>query len=170
MHKRYDIKITGTDDVSGFIQNSSRTVPKFHHYRFTKGWHDFERIGKVCNPSVVIDVSYRVKVTVKLAGMDRGFKGIFSSYRFLIACLIPFLASFFLWTVDIESEMPEVAERIEKKLEKDSIVPLRPLFLIPDEGEIRRELMLDDPALSWVRFRRVGTTLTVIPMLSPTIK
>ena len=27
--------------------------------------------------------------------------------------------------------------------------------------------MLDDPALSWVRFRRVGTSLTIIPMLSP---
>ena len=55
--------------------------------------------------------------------------------------------------------MPEVVERIEKKLEKDSIVLFRPLALIPDEGEIRRELMLDDPSLSWVRFRRVGTSL-----------
>ena len=83
----------------------------------------------------------------------KGIKVSFSSYRFLIACLIPFLASFFLWTVNVESEMPEVAERIEKKLEKNSIVPLKPLFLIPDEDEIRRELMQDDPALSWVRFR-----------------
>ena len=59
--------------------------------------------------------------------------------------------------------------RIEEKLEKSSIVLLRPLALIPDEGEIRRDLMQDDPSLSWVRFRRVGTSLTIIPMLSPPI-
>ena len=113
---------------------------------------------------------YRLKVAISDCWIwSQDIKVFSHPIRFLIACLIPFVASFFLWTVDVESEMPEVVERIEKKLEKNSIVLLRPLSLIPDEGEIRRELMLDDPALSWVRFRRVGTTLTVIPMLSPPI-
>ena len=49
------------------------------------------------------------------------------------------------------------------------IVRFRPLLLIPDEGEMRRDLMQDDPDLSWVRFKRVGTSLTVIPMLSPSL-
>ena len=99
--------------------------------------------------------------------MIPGAGAFFTSYRFFIVLLIPFIGSFFLWTVDVESDVPEVAERIEEKLTLASIVPFRPLVLIPDEGEIRRDLMQDDPSLSWVRFRRIGTTLTVIPMLSP---
>ena len=110
---------------------------------------------------------YRLKATISVADLSQAQKDFLHHIRFLIACFIPFVASLFLWTVDVESDIPEVVERIEKKLEKGSIVLLRPLSLIPDEGEIRRELMLDDPSLSWVRFRRVGTSLTVIPMLSP---
>ena len=66
-------------------------------------------------------------------------KVIFNSNFFLIACIIPFVASLFLWTVDVESDRPEVVERIDQKLEKASIVPLRLLAFIPDEGEIRRD-------------------------------
>ena len=40
----------------------------------------------------------------------------FTSYRYLIVFIIPFIGSFFLWTVDVESDVPEVAERIEEKL------------------------------------------------------
>ena len=82
--------------------------------------------------------------------------------------IIPFVGSFFLWTVNVESDVPEVAERIEEKLKLASqLFRFVRLILIPDEGEIRRDLMQDDPSLSWVRFKRIGTTLTVIPMLSP---
>lgn len=167
MHKRYDIKITGPHDVSGFITKLVLNGTKISSLSVRDETARFRTDRKGLVSIRRYRRHYRVKVRVKPAGMERGFKGVFSSYRFLIACLIPFLASFFLWSVDVESEMPEVAERIEKKLEKNSIVPLRPLFLIPDEGEIRRDLMLDDPVLSWVRFRRVGTTLTILPMLSP---
>ena len=167
MHKRYNIKITGTSDVSGFISKLVSNGTKISSLSVQKRTAHFQTDRKGLQSIRQLRRSYRVKVSVRQAGLEKGFKGVFSSYRFLIACLIPFLASFFLWTVNVESEIPEVAERIEKKLEKNSIVPLKPLFLIPDEGEIRRDLMLDDPALSWVRFRRVGTTLTVIPMLSP---
>ena len=94
-------------------------------------------------------------------------KDCFCPLVILISLIIPFAGSFFLWTVNVESDVPEVTERIETKLEASSIVPLRPLALLPDEDEIRRDLMQDDPALSWVRFKRIGTSLTVIPMLSP---
>ncbi len=167
MHKRYAIKITGANDVSSFISKLASNGTKISSLSIQNGAAHFQTDRKGLQSIRRLRRSYRVKVSVRQVGMEKGFKGIFSSYRFLIACLIPFLASFFLWTVNVESDMPEVTERIEKKLEKNSIVPLKPLVFIPDEGEIRRELMLDDPALSWVRFRRVGTTLTVIPMLSP---
>ncbi len=167
MHKQYDIKVQGTADVSGFITKLVLNGTKISSLSVQDGTARFRTNRKGLLSIRRYRRSYRVKVTVRLAGTERGFKGVFTSYRFLIACLIPFAASFFLWNIDVDSEMPEVAERIEKRLEKDSIVLLRPLFLIPDEGEIRQNLMLEDPTLSWVRFRRIGTSLTIIPMLSP---
>lgn len=110
---------------------------------------------------------FGLKASVTRRGHDSNAGAFFTSYRFFIVFIIPLVGSFFLWTVDVESDVPEVVERIEEKLVESSIVQLRPLLLIPDEGEIRRFLMQDDPSLSWVRFKRSGTTLTVIPMLSP---
>jgi similar to stage IV sporulation protein len=167
MRKRYAVKISGDGDLSGFLTKlvsmgtkitSLSVVDEVAYFRTDRnGLRTIRRNRR----------HYRLKAAISVADLESGSIGLFKSSRFLIACLIPFVASFFLWTVDVESDMPEVVDRIEKKLEKGSIVLLRPLALIPDEGEIRRELMLDDPALSWVRFRRVGTSLTVIPMLSP---
>lgn len=110
---------------------------------------------------------FGLKASITRKGHDSNAGAFFTSYRYLIVFIIPLVGSLFLWTVDVESDVPEVIERIEGKLVKSSIVPLRPLLLIPDEGEIRRLLMQDDPSLSWVRFKRIGSTLTVIPMLSP---
>lgn len=167
MHKRYDICVSGDGDLAGFLTKLAATGAKVLSLSVVDGVARFrtDRLGlKVIRSN---RRRYRLKVKISIAGIESGAKGIFISNFFLIACLIPFIASLFLWTVDIESDMPEVVERIDHKLGKLNIVPLRPLAFIPDEGEIRRELMLDDPSLSWVRFSRVGTSLTVIPMLSP---
>lgn len=110
---------------------------------------------------------YRLKVSIVSIAEDDGLERIIGSYRFLIVLLIPFICSFFLWSVTVESEMPEVNERIEKRLQKASITPYRLLSMIPEETEVRRELMQQEPSLSWIHFNRSGTTLTVIPMLSP---
>ena len=112
---------------------------------------------------------FGLKVSMRVVVNDRGLDTLFKSYRFVIVFTVPFICSFFLWSVKVESDMPEVAERIEEKLIANAIVRFRPLLLIPDEGEMRRDLMQDDPDLSWVRFKRVGTSLTVIPMLSPSL-
>ncbi|WP_318615070.1 sporulation protein YqfD [Sporosarcina sp. YIM B06819] len=167
MHKRYDIKVSGDGDLAGFLTKLVALKVKVLSLSVVDGVARFrtDRHGlKVIRSN---RRRYRLKVNMSVAGIESGAKGIFTSNFFVIACIIPFVASLFLWTVEVESDRPEVVERIDGKLEKASIVPLRPLALIPDEGEIRRALMLDDPALSWVRFSRVGTTLTVIPMLSP---
>lgn len=110
---------------------------------------------------------YGLKVRIRTSEKDPGFATIFHSHLYLISFLIPLICSFFLWSIKVDSEMPEVADRIETKLEEMSIVPFRPLLFLPKEDEIRRALMKNDPALSWVRFQRAGTSLAVIPMLSP---
>lgn len=110
---------------------------------------------------------YGLKVRVNLAEGDHGLATIFRSNLYLISFIIPLICSFFLWSVTVESEMPEVADRIEKQLDEKSIRIFRPLLFLPTEDELRRELMKNDPRLSWVRFQRIGTSLTVIPMLSP---
>ncbi len=167
VHKRYDVKISGAGDIAGFLTKLVTVGTKISSLSVVDGVARFQTDRKGLKDIRSNRRRFRLKVSIAIVGVESGAKGIFSSNRFLIACIIPFVSSFFLWTVDIESDSPEVVERIEKKLEKVSIIPLRPLAFIPDEGEIRRELMLDEPALSWVRFRRVGTSLTVIPMLSP---
>lgn len=167
MHKRYEIRVSGDGDLAGFLTKLVAAKVKVLSLSVVDGVARFrtDRHGlKVIRSN---RRRYRLKVKMSNAGIESGAKGIFTSNLFLIVCLIPFVASLFLWTVEVESDRPEVVERIDQKLEKDSIVPLRLLASIPDEGEIRRQLMLDDPSLSWVRFRRVGTSLTVIPMLSP---
>lgn len=167
MRKRYAIKISGDGNLSGFLTKLVTIGTKITSLSVVDGVAYFQTDRSGLRAIRRNRRHYRLKVAISIANLESGSIGLFTSSRFLIACLIPFVASFFLWTVDVESDMPEVVDRIEQKLEKSSIVLLRPLALIPDEGEIRRELMLDDPALSWVRFRRVGTSLTIIPMLSP---
>ncbi|WP_342511279.1 sporulation protein YqfD [Sporosarcina sp. FSL K6-1522] len=167
VHKQFDIRISGNGDLSGFLTKLMTTGTKITSLSVVKDVAHFRT-----NRQGVAQIrrhrrAYRLKAAITIAGYETGAKRIFSSYRFLIACAIPFVCSFFLWTVEVESEMPEVVDRIEAKLASAAIVPFRPLASIPDEGEIRRALMLDDPSLSWVRFRKVGATLTVIPMLSP---
>ena len=167
MRKRYAVKISGDGNLSGFLTKLVTIGTKITSLSVVDGVARFRTDRSGLRAIRRNRRHYRLKVAISIANLESGSIGLFTSSRFLIACLIPFVASLFLWTVDVESDMPEVVDRIEKKLEKSSIVLLRPLALIPDEGEIRRELMLDDPALSWVRIKRVGTSLTIIPMLSP---
>ncbi|KAA0965446.1 hypothetical protein FQ087_03830 [Sporosarcina sp. ANT_H38] len=167
MRKRYAVKISGDGNLSEFLTKLVTIGTKITSLSVVDGVARFRTDRSGLRAIRRNRRRYQLKVKISIANLESGSIGLFTSSRFLIACLIPFVASFFLWKVDVESDMPEVVDRIEKKLEKNAIVLLKPLALIPDEGEIRRELMLDDPALSWVRFKRVGTSLTVIPMLSP---
>ncbi|CAM3116789.1 sporulation protein YqfD [Filibacter tadaridae] len=169
VRKRYDVKVSGKGDISGFLTKLVSDKTKVMSLSIVDGVARFQTDKQGISRIRRIRRRYGLKILFSQVGYVTGAQRIFSSYRFLIACVIPFAASFFLWTIEVESDIPEVVERIEQKLEKSSIIPLRPLMLIPEEGEIRRDLMLDDPSLSWVRFKRVGTSLTIIPMLSPTL-
>lgn len=167
IHTRYDITLTGKVDPSRFLSLlASSGVKVFSitesgnkiRFRTDKKGVDFIRKNRR---------KYRMKVLIKRAEEGSLERRIFTSYRFLIACIIPLVASLFLWEITIESDVPEVVERIDAKLENSSIEKYRPLSKLPDEGDIRRALMLHEPTLSWVRFKRSGSKLTIIPMLSP---
>lgn len=167
IHKRFNVVLTGKTDPSRFLSflvgsgvKISGIMESGKGIRFRTDKKGIQVIRKHRR-------RFKMKVTIRMAGEGAVEKRVFSSFRFLIACIIPLLASLFLWQIDIETDVPEVAERIGNKLEETSITMFRPLHLIPDEGEIRRSLMVEDPSLSWVRFKRSGSTLTVIPMLSP---
>lgn len=167
---RYEIQITRSEHVAAFLTKLKSIGTRVNHLfmyedgaTFLTDRKGLKRVRKYRRP-------YRLKVKVVSIIEDRGLELIMGSYRFLILLTIPFVCSFFLWSVTVESEMPEVNERIEKKLKKASITPFRLLGMIPGEAEIRRNLMQDEPSLSWVHFSRSGSTLTVIPMLSPTLE
>lgn len=112
---------------------------------------------------------YRVKVKIRRKEEHSVQNRLFSSLLFLISLAVPFIGSLFLWQVTIDSDMPEVAERIEKKLEKANITAPSLLAKLPPEDEIRRLLMQDEPSLSWIRFQRIGTAFTVYPMQAPLV-
>ncbi|MHA6259456.1 sporulation protein YqfD [Sporosarcina sp. CAU 1771] len=167
IHKKYEIRLYGDGNLSGMLTQLKSAGANItflyvdgnsaYFYTDRKGLALVRRYRK----------RHRMKVSISQRDENSSVGAFLTSYRYLVLFMIPLVASFFLWTVDVESDIPEVVERIEEKLVGSSIVPLRPLMLIPDEGEIRRLLMQDDPSLSWVRFKRTGATLTVIPMLSP---
>ena len=167
IHKRFIVVLTGKTNPTKFLtylassgikMSGVTEIGKGIRFRTDKKGIQFIRKHRR---------KYKIKVSIKPADEGSSGKRLFTSFRFLIACIIPLLASLFLWKIEIETDVPEVSERIGNKLEDISITMFRPLSLIPDEGEIRRALMLEDPSLSWVRFKRSGSTLTVIPMLSP---
>ncbi|MFS0689778.1 sporulation protein YqfD [Sporosarcina sp. 179-K 8C2 HS] len=167
IHKRFLVVLTGKTDPSRFLTflvgagvKISGITESGKGVRFRTDKKGIQVIRKHRR-------RFKMKVSIKQADEGAVEKRLFTSFRFLIACIIPLIASLFLWKIDIETDVPEVSERIGNKLEEISITMFRPLSLIPDEGEIRRALMLEDPSLSWVRFKRSGSTLTVIPMLSP---
>lgn len=110
---------------------------------------------------------WKLKVHVVRLGDGTPVNRLFHSWVVLFLCLIPFIASLFLWQVNVDAEHPEIAERVEQKLKKSAVIPMKLLRLLPDEGTIRSIIMTDEPDLSWVRFEKKGATLTVIPMISP---
>ncbi|MDN4607055.1 sporulation protein YqfD [Sporosarcina highlanderae] len=167
IHKRFEVILTGKTDPSRFLSFLARSGVRITGITESGATIRFQTDKK--GIQFIRRNRRRFKMKVSINRPDEGSveRRLFTSFRFLIACIIPIIASLFLWEIEIVSEMPEVAERIEIKLEKASISKFRPLSTIPDEGEIRRALMLDDPSLSWVRFKRSGSTLTIIPMLSP---
>lgn len=110
---------------------------------------------------------FKLKVHVERLGDGTPINRLFHSWVALLLCIIPFLASLFLWQVNVDAEHPEIAERIEQTLQKSAVVPMKLLRQLPDETTIRSQIMTDEPDLSWVRFEKKGATLTVIPMISP---
>ncbi|WP_336822611.1 sporulation protein YqfD [Sporosarcina sp. USHLN248] len=167
MRERFRITLKGKTDLSRFISFLSSEGVKLSYITEDGGMIRFQTDRKGMMFIRRHRRRYRLKMRIEHLDTESVEKRIFSSFRFLIACLIPLVASLFLWKIEIETDSPEVADRIETKFEKANIMPLQLLKRLPNEGEIRQLLMSDDPALSWVRFKRSGGTLTVIPMLSP---
>lgn len=168
VHKRYTVRLSGRGNLPACLTKLKSVGMLVVNLSVHNGVARFETNARGIKQVRKYRRRYGVRAKISSTGQDPGLVALFASYRYLVALILPFVGSLFLWHVEVESDMPEVAERIEKKLESADIVPFRPLSSIPDEGEIRRDLMQDDPSLSWVRFKRIGTSLTIIPMLSPT--
>ncbi|MGM9921771.1 MAG: sporulation protein YqfD [Bhargavaea sp.] len=85
----------------------------------------------------------------------------------LLFLLAPLACSGLIWSVGVEGGKPERQERISAYLEKNGIRPFIPIGAVPDESQIRNDLMVADPGLSWVRVSREGGRLTVHPIEAP---
>lgn len=85
----------------------------------------------------------------------------------LLFLFAPLACSGMIWSVGVEGGKPERQERISAYLEKNGIRPFIPIGSVPDESEIRNDLMVADPGLSWVRVSRQGGRLTIHPIEAP---
>lgn len=164
---KYDVKVIGGKNIPLFLTKLKSKGTNISMLSATDGVAYFRTDKKGLRTIRKYRRRYGLRIKIDFSEEDHGLATLFHSNLYLIGFIIPFICSFFLWSVTVDSEMPEVADRIEEKLEEESISRFMPLMLIPSEDEIRRKLMKNDPSLSWVRFHRVGSSLTVIPMLSP---
>ncbi|WP_213422925.1 sporulation protein YqfD [Bhargavaea massiliensis] len=85
----------------------------------------------------------------------------------LLFLFAPLACSGLIWSVGVEGGKPERQERISTYLAKNGIRPFIPIGSVPDESEIRNDLMVADPGLSWVRVSREGGRLTIHPIEAP---
>lgn len=167
---RYEIRIQSSEHIAKFLTKLTAVQAKMNALTTTKEGVVFLTDRKGLKLVRKYRRRYRLKLSIRSIEEDKGLASIFRTYHFLLFVGIPFLSSFFLWSVTVESEMPEVNDRIEKKMKQASITPFRFLTMLPDETEIRRQLMEDESSLSWIYFNRSGTKLTVTPMLSPSLE
>lgn len=108
---------------------------------------------------------YRCKVKVREIEGE-SFNPLYS-FKFLILLLLPYLLSFFIWQVEIDTSMAEVEKELEEKLKTAKVVPFTLKSMVMAEDELRRYLMDQKLHLSWIRFEQSGVKLKVIPMEAP---
>ncbi|ARD49555.1 sporulation protein YqfD [Sporosarcina sp. P33] len=165
--KRFEVQMSDVRKGSVFLGKLQRENIKIHRLYVSGSAVFFETDSKGIATIRRFRRKYRVKVQIRRKGDDAVLHRLFSSYLFLIACCIPFAASLFLWQITVESDVPEIAQRMESKLDKANIKAPSLLSGLPQEDEIRRLLMQDEPTLSWIRFSQTGTSLVVSPMTAP---
>ncbi|PIC65425.1 hypothetical protein CSV79_02050 [Sporosarcina sp. P13] len=166
-HKRFEVQLTNVGRASAFLGKLQAEHVKIQHVYVAGKSVYFETDRKGIEKIRRFRRKYRVQVKISRVGSDTVEYRLFSSLLFIISCIIPLCASLFLWDIKVESEVPEVAERIEMKLEKANIKVPSLLSKLPEEDEIRRLLMQDESSLSWIRFTQMGTSFIVSPMLAP---
>lgn len=114
----------------------------------------------------------RKKYNVKMDIFPRSLDRIFRWNRFTFAgvatwILIPYICSFFLWSVAVDADTPEREEQIQSILDKSGVRTLKLIKSLPDEAFIRQQVMKNDAELSWVNISRSGTKYTLTPLPAP---
>ncbi|MGG0642843.1 sporulation protein YqfD [Sporosarcina gallistercoris] len=165
--KLYDVELSGDGKPAHLVNELIRNKRRVSKLEHTEGAIWFQTDARGLRYIRSNRRRFKLKVHVLRLGDGTPVNRLFHSWVALLLCIVPFLASLFLWQVNVDAEHPEIAERIEQKLEKSAVVPMKLLHQLPDEGTIRSLIMTDEPDLSWVRFEKKGATLTVIPMISP---
>ena len=165
--KRFEVQVSDVRKGSVFLSKLQREHVKISSLYVSGSAVFFETDTKGIQTIRRFRRKYRVKVQIRRKGIDTVQHRLFASLLFLIVCIIPFVASLFLWDIKVESDVPEVAQRMENKMKKAQIIAPSLLSKLPEEDEIRSLLMQGEPSLSWIRFSQTGTSLTVSPMLAP---
>lgn len=81
--------------------------------------------------------------------------------------VIPVLLAQFIWSIQIDSDSPESNIMLTEQLKEMGIKTRMIASKLPEEQEIRQNILLEHKEYSWVHFSKSGSTFTVSPMLAP---
>ena len=115
-------------------------------------------------------VRKKLKLTVKLEDeLKEGTISIYSGSMIgvFFFVVIPVIFSQFIWTVHIYSDSPESNIMLTEQLKELGIKERMIASKLPEEQEIRQNILLKHKEFSWVHFSRSGSKFTVTPMLAP---
>lgn len=129
--------------------------------RFKTSFRDLHKVRKIRK-------KYKVKMEIFPRSLDRIFRWNRFTFAGMAAwILIPYVFSFFVWSVVVEADTPEREEEILSILDKNGVNVLRLIKQLPDEALIRQRVMKNDSELSWVNISRSGTKYTLTPLPAP---
>ena len=129
--------------------------------QFKTTFKDLNKIRKIRN-------KYSMKVEIFPRTMDHIFRWNMATFFGIgLWILIPYISSFFVWSVVVEADTPEREDEIIALLDKSGVKQLTLIKRLPDEALIRQKVMKNDSELSWVNISRSGGKYTLTPLPAP---
>src|SRR5690606_22499922 len=104
IHKRYIVVLTGKTDPARFLSFLASSGVKVSGITESGKGIRFRTDKKGIQVIRKHRRRYKLKATIKPADEGTVEKRLFTSLRFLIACIIPLLASLLLWKIEIQTD------------------------------------------------------------------
>ncbi|MED3661523.1 sporulation protein YqfD [Ureibacillus terrenus] len=164
-----EIRVTRNEKVHEFIRRLQENRVKVKELEYLDDEVRFEISKRDVAAVRKLRKKYHLKVKIRYLQESKIFqKTGWTIVGLALMVMIPIICSQFVWDVDVEAETPELEAKVEKVI-KEKIKLNQPLLkrrLVSDH-EIRQTIMEEIRDLSWVHIIKKGSSITIVPQLSP---